>query len=92
MIAIQDAGSWHHEGLYMGVHWLWWLLWIALVVVLGWAFGRLFADRRGARREAERTLQAESMLRERLARGEIDEEEFARKITALQTSRGDRDA
>lgn len=92
MIAVQDVGGWHHEGLYMGMHWIWWLFWIGTLAVLGWAFWRLYADRAGARREAERMLQAEGMLRERFARGEIDEEELARKMTALRTSRGDRDA
>lgn len=51
-------GSWHSEGLFMGMHWVWWLLWIATLVILGWAFWRLRVERREARREAERSLQA----------------------------------
>lgn len=80
-------GSWHHEGLFMGMHWAWWIFWIAVAAAIAWAFWRLRADRVDAHRAAERSLAAEEALRERFARGEIDEEELVERMAALQASR-----
>jgi uncharacterized membrane protein len=87
MLWLQAAQSWHRQGLYMGMHWAWWLFWILALVVLAWAFWRLYADRVAVRREAERRRRAEEILRQRFARGEIDEDELVQRLTALQSSR-----
>lgn len=81
-------GSWHRGGLFMGMHWAWWIFWIAAAAVIVWAFWRLRADRVDAHRSAERSLAAEEALRERFARGEIDEGELIEKMAALKASRG----
>lgn len=83
ILSAQMPQIWHHQGLFMGMHWGWWLLWIATVAVVVWAFVRMAADRRAARREAERIMAMENVLRERHHRGDIDDEEFARELTAL---------
>ncbi len=83
----QAARSWHSRGLYMGMHWGWWLFWIAVLLIVAWAFWRLFAERSEARKEAAGALRAEEALRERFARGEIDQDEFVQKLRALQASR-----
>jgi putative membrane protein len=79
-------GSWHGEGLFMGMHWAWWIFWIAAAAVIVWALWRLRADRVDARRAAARSLAAEEALRERFARGEIDEDELAARMAALRAS------
>lgn len=80
--------SWHHNGLYMGMHWGWWLFWILVLAVLVWAFVRYLGDERDRRRETDRKESAEEILRERFSQGELDEEEFARKMRTLRESRG----
>lgn len=84
---IQQGEVWHRQGLYMGTHWAWWLFWIALVLVLAWAFWRLFDERREARLGARRLVLAEEILRRRFAAGEIDEEELLESMRALHTAR-----
>jgi putative membrane protein len=69
------------------MHWGWWLFWVVVLLIVGWAFWRLFADRLETRKEAQEAMRAEEALRERFARGDIDEEEFALKLKALQASR-----
>ncbi|GLZ80927.1 hypothetical protein Afil01_57340 [Actinorhabdospora filicis] len=65
------------------------LFWIAVFVTLGLVFGR----RRRAfwRGQAERAAQApqvnaESVLRDRFARGEIDAEEYQSRLSTLRES------
>lgn len=84
---IQQAEAWHRQGLYIGMHWAWWLFWIGLVVVLAWAFWRLYAERKEARAGARRMVQAEEILRQRFARGEIDEDELLEGMRALHAAR-----
>ncbi|MBI4538743.1 MAG: SHOCT domain-containing protein [Gemmatimonadetes bacterium] len=87
MMQAQVPGSWHHGGLYaLGMHWGWWIFWIAAVLIVGWAFWRLRAEQREQRRDAMRKEAAEEILRQRLARGEIDEEQFAARLRALRES------
>lgn len=81
---MQDV--WHRQGLFMGMHWAWWLFWIATAMVVLWAFWRLFADRREAGQEVVRMRQAEAALRERYARGEIDQEQLVEGLSALLAS------
>ena len=72
--------GWH--GWWMG--W-WWIFWIALIVVVLWlVFYAASRPRNG--REARRT--PEEILRERYARGEIDSEEYQRRLEILR--HGDR--
>ncbi len=87
VMLIQASETWHHQGLYMGMHWGWWLFWIVVLLIVVWAFWRLFAERSEVHREATGALQAEEALRERFARGEIDEDEFAHRLKVLQESR-----
>jgi uncharacterized membrane protein len=68
------------------MHWLWWGFWIVLFAVLGWAFWRLVADRSHTRRSAAQEEQAEDALRRRFAKGEIEEEEYARRMKVLRES------
>lgn len=81
------ARDWHHEGLYMGMHWGWWIFWILVVAVLVWAFVRYASEERNRRLQAERRKSAEEILRARFGRGELSEEEFARKMRTLRESR-----
>lgn len=75
---------WHNGGLFMGMHWLWWGFWIVLLLVLLSAFWRLSADRRETGRSVAEEERAEEVLRHRFAEGEIDEEEFARRLKVLR--------
>jgi len=83
--------TWHYQGMFMGMHWAWWLFWIAAIVIVAWAFGRLALDRRTARREAARLRVIEDALRERHARGDIDEQELVRTLTDLLRAEPRRD-
>ena len=80
-------GSWHHDGLFMGMHFGWWLFWIVMLALLAWAFWRLAAERREVSRHREEWEDAEEILRQRFARGEIDEEEFSRRLKVLDENR-----
>jgi len=76
--------AWHNGGLFMGMHWLWWAFWLVLFVLLIVAFWRLFADRSETRTQVVREEAAEEALRRRFARGEIDEDEYARRLRILR--------
>ena len=82
ILIIQEA-AWHRGGMFMGVHWAWWLFITFGVVVLLWGFVRLVADRAATKRDAARLRQAEAELRARFARGEINEEQLANQLTTL---------
>ncbi|MGK7312494.1 MAG: SHOCT domain-containing protein [Candidatus Longimicrobiales bacterium M2_2A_002] len=86
-LLLQQGEPWHRQGLYMGMHWAWWLFWIAAFIVLGWAFWRLFAERREARTGTRQMVEAEELLRQRFARGEIDEDELLKRMRALHAAR-----
>lgn len=79
-----EGMSWHEGGLFMGMHWLWWGFWLVLIAVLTMAFWRLATDRAQTRRTVVEEAQAEEALRQRFARGEIDEEEYAHKLQVLR--------
>lgn len=80
----QMQRSWHEGGLFMGMHWLWWAFWIVLALVIILAFWRVGADRRDTRRAIREEERAEEALRRRFADGEIDEDEFARRLKVLR--------
>jgi len=74
---------WHRQGLFMGMHWAWWLFWIGAALAVLWAFWRLYADNRAARRELAQLREAEQELRGRHARGEIDQKQLVFGLTEL---------
>lgn len=80
--------TWHDGGMFVGMHWLWWLFWVFTLFVVGWAFVRLGADRSEAHRDRLRQEAAEETLRGRFAAGEVDEEEYTRRMEILRRSRG----
>ncbi|MBT8335521.1 MAG: SHOCT domain-containing protein [Gemmatimonadetes bacterium] len=80
--------AWHDGGMFMGMHWAWWSIWIVTLVILAWAFFRMFADRSETRRRQRDRERAEEALRERFARGEIDDQEFEARMESLRRSRG----
>lgn len=79
--------SWHHQGLYIGMHWLWWIFWIAVIFVVLWAFLRLGTDERSRRTEQDRREAAEDVLRRRFSEGELDEDEFLHRMRLIRESR-----
>lgn len=85
---MQMPSSWHHEGLYMGMHWLWWLFWLFTIAGVVWAFVRLARDERTKRREEARREATEEVLRRRFSEGEIEEEEFLHRMRVLRESWG----
>ncbi len=74
---------WDGDGGHMGRGWWWvmgvgWLIFLALVVVLGVLLVRYLTSGAG------RGSSAEDVLAERFARGEIDEDEYRRRRAALR--------
>ena len=62
----------------MGTMWIWWILGIALVVTVVWMISRT-----GGRQE-RRPESPEETLKRRYASGEIENEEFERRLTDLR--------
>ncbi len=73
-----------------GFGWLWMLvplvLWVGLLVLVAWLMVRLFPSLRG--KDSSRSNDAEGMLRERFARGEIDAGEYERSLRILRGEPG----
>ena len=81
-------GMWNWDGgwgWWGGLHLLWWLLVLGAVALVF----RLGPRRRDA--EAGRTDRALAILRERYARGEIDEDEYAQRLQVLMGPRAARE-
>lgn len=91
MWTMQMSPEWHHQGLFMGLHWLWWLFWILVAFVVGWAFWQILRDERGLDREERRREEAEEALRRRSGAGEIDADEFLQGSRLLRESRSSQD-
>lgn len=71
--------GWDGGGAWFGLwHLLWWVLIVALAVVV---FRSLMRTARGSRRAADRAFE---ILRERFARGEIDQEEYQQRLRLLK--------
>lgn len=85
-VALQVPEAWHRQGLFMGMHWIWWLFWVITLVIIGWAFLRLYLDRRQAQRRELERRRAEEVLRQQFARGEIHEGELLERLMALQNA------
>lgn len=81
---VQTMGLWHKQGMFMGMHWIWWSVWAFTIAVLCWALWRVVAERFRVGRRAERQELAEEALRRRYAEGEINEEEFASRMRVLR--------
>ena len=81
---VQAMGLWHDRGLFMGMHWVWWSVWALTIGFLLWALWRVVAERAGARRRAGQQELAEEALRRRFAEGEINEDEFAKRMRVLR--------
>lgn len=62
---------------------LWWIIGLAAIVAFVWVLVRM------GRSRAEGTSSAEEMLRRRYAAGEIDEEEFRRRLSVLRGGRSE---
>ena len=82
--ALQITGRWHRDGMAMGLHWGWWVFWTGTFLVLLWGGWRLLADRSETRTRTRRSEGAEEELRRRFAEGDIDEEEFRRRLRILR--------
>ena len=87
LATLQMSGSWHDRGLFMGLHWVWWLFWVLTLFVVIWALWRAFADRRVGHLQAEKFEAAEAALHARFDRGEIGEEEFVRLMKVLRQTK-----
>jgi putative membrane protein len=57
------------------------LLWVGLIALVVWLVVRLFPGSRGGNPSTDN---AEGILKERFARGEIDEEEYGRLLRMLR--------
>lgn len=80
----QMSTPWHNGGLLMGMHWIWWAFWLVVIGVLFLAFWRLLTERSQMRHDLADEERAEETLRRRYARGEIGDEEYARKLKVLR--------
>ncbi len=85
MIAVVLAQQWNDRD-HMGGGWWWvmgigWLLFLALIGFLAYLLVSHHTDRRSP---ATGRTSAEDLLAERLARGEIDEDEYRRRRDALR--------
>lgn len=83
-LAMAVQMPWHDGTGFMGMHWFWWTVWIGVFVLLVWAMARLLGDRSETHRQMEREEAAEEALRRRFADGEIDEEEYQRRLRILR--------
>lgn len=65
-----------HDWYFGGMHWIWWIIWVLLLV---WIF---FIPYPSSKRYSKKDRALE-VLRERFARGEIDEQEFEQSKRVL---------
>lgn len=88
---LQDPPFWRHDGWMMGGHWVWWIFWLVVAVVLVWALVRALStdgsrSSGGGGAPGGGTADPEEILRRRFARGEISKEEFRERLAALRDS------
>lgn len=78
----------HHQSMYMGLHWAWWIVWLGIGVALVWGLARALAWHPTGTPSSDRdAASAEEILRSRYARGEISEVELRDRSRALGRSR-----
>jgi len=70
-----------NSGWHMGGMGLWWLIGIALIGAFAWWFARASGSPGGAPRD---DASPETILKQRYARGEIDREEYERRLSDLR--------
>lgn len=84
---LQAIGDGHHTGMYMGLHWIWWLVWVGIGAALVWALARMLATPADSGPPSEpEGDSADDILRARYARGEITEDELRERRRALRRS------
>jgi putative membrane protein len=71
-----DGGAWIGMGIGM-------LLWLAFAVAIVWLVVRGLTELERRRPDGSNPSAPDDILRERFARGEIDAEEFERRLTLL---------
>ncbi len=74
-------GYWGY-GSGMGFMWLWWLAWVVVIIALVWGGVRLLGA--SGRSSAAADESPETILKRRYARGEVDREEFERRLADLR--------
>lgn len=62
----------------MGGMWIWWILGIVIIAVLAWAVLGSPARKRGG------DVSAEELLKRRYARGEINKEDYEKRLQDLR--------
>ena len=77
-------------GQMMGGFGSWWILapllfWGGMLALIGWTVARVFPKTRSGNDEPRRD-NAEEVLRERFARGEVDAEEYERSLEVLRSN------
>ena len=65
---------------HMGWMWLWWLLGLGLLVLVVWAIARAAGGQAAPRQDES----PETILKRRYARGEIDRDEYERRLSDLR--------
>jgi len=68
----------------MGGMGLWWLIILALIVGAIWTVGHAAGRRGGSGSAGPRGESPETILKQRYARGEIDREEYERRLSDLR--------
>ena len=82
---VADAGGFDHMGGFgWGIMGFGWLLGFVVVGVLVWAVVQA-TPRRGDATTTPSTRSAETILAERFARGEIEDDEYRRRLDALHS-------
>jgi putative membrane protein len=71
---------WHGYGDHMGWMWLWWIIGLGILVLLIWAVVRAAGASTSARGEDS----PETILKRRYSRGEIDRDEYERRLGDLR--------
>jgi putative membrane protein len=77
----------YYEGGYFmgGMHWIWWIFWLALIgVVVFYGWGLPSGQRRGPRQTPH------EVLKRRLANGEISSDEYEQRKLLLDRDAGPR--
>lgn len=81
----RPVGGWHHDGHMLGMHFGWWIFFIAVVVLVVWLVVRGGSGRAEGTRADPSSSDAEEILRRRFAEGEIDQEEYQERLRELRS-------